>query len=326
MTQPVGRTGRAGFRRRPTRRHRRNQFIRRAFLISTLAVLVVAVSVVALSYLSPSLFRARREPGPTPQQSEASREHLLLTNQKALRPAVEGRLVYPYSVIPGGVEDIRELKFIAEHDPIVASHYAGFDYDHARIVRLVLAQTAYVSYRIGNHIYWTRHRLALHKGEKLITDGKKTIRARCGNRVETLPQQATSSVEPSPEKFDQPVRSGAGTATNTLPVPYRSALMNRPPVMGTEPSMPLSLYDPMEGGYLIPLSAPPIPAPVCSPAKGKGGSSGSGATGGKKKKGNACGPGVPTTIPEPGTWLLVASGIGLIAWQTRRRYSRPEVC
>lgn len=323
MTQPDGRTGLVGFRRRPTRRHRRNQFIRRASLISTLAVLIVAVSVVALSYLSPSLFHAQRGPVPTPQQSEASRQHLLLTNQQAMRPAIEGRLVYPYSVIPGGVQDIRELKFIAEHDPVVASHYSGFDYDHARIVRLVLAQTAYVSYRIGNHIYWTRHRLALHKGEKLITDGRKTIRARCGNRVETLPQQATSSVEPSPEKFDQPIRSGAGTATNTAPVPYRSALMNRPPVMGAEPSMPLSLYDPMEGGYLVPLSVPPIPAPVCSPVKTKGGGS-SGTTGGKGKKGTACGPGTPETVPEPGTWLLVASGLGLIFWQFRRG-RRPEL-
>jgi hypothetical protein len=81
--------------------------------------------------------------------TEASRDLVLHAQQEALR-SMEGRTVYKYSVVPGGVRDARELKWAVEHDPIVAAHYAGFDYDHARVVRLVLARTAYVSYRIGN--------------------------------------------------------------------------------------------------------------------------------------------------------------------------------
>jgi len=112
------------------------------------------------------------------------------------------------------VEDVKELKWVAEHDPIVGAHYAGFDYARAQVVRLTLARTVYVSYRIGNRIYWTRRRVKLHKGEKLITDGRMTARSRCANRVEETPQQQESSaVEPTPETLDQPIRAGEGTAS-----------------------------------------------------------------------------------------------------------------
>ncbi|HET9407942.1 MAG TPA: PEP-CTERM sorting domain-containing protein [Candidatus Sulfotelmatobacter sp.] len=250
--------------------------------------------------------------------------NLLMTNEEDFRPKNEGRPVYPYSVVPGGVADIRELKWVAEHDPIVAAHYAGFDYDHARVVRLVLERTAYVSYRIGNHIYWTRRRISLHKGEKLITDGKKTMRARCGNRVEEVPQQATSSSEPPAEKFEQPAQ---GTAVQAPPVPFQSALLNRRGVPGPEPNLPLNLFDPMEGTRWVPFSLPPLPSAVCAPTgkKGKNGSNGSGNgenSGKKGKKVGACGPGGPTVVPEPGTLLLVGSGIVFIAWFTRRKLVR----
>ena len=123
-----------------------------------------------------------------------------------------------------GVSDARELKRAAEHDPVVASHYAGFDYVNARIVRLVLARSAYVSYRVGNWVHWMRHRVRLMKGEKLITDGRITVRARCGNRVEEVPQQATSLTEPSAAKLDEPIRPSTGTAVTGPPVLFQSGL------------------------------------------------------------------------------------------------------
>jgi hypothetical protein len=73
---------------------------------------------------------------------------------------------------------VQELKGSAEHDPVVASHYAGLDYDRAPVVRLALARTAYLSYRIGNKVYWTRYRVSLNKGETVIPDGKMTARTR----------------------------------------------------------------------------------------------------------------------------------------------------
>jgi hypothetical protein len=45
-------------RRRPTRRHRRNRLLRRAFLLAGLLSLSFGLCKIALNHLSPSLFRA----------------------------------------------------------------------------------------------------------------------------------------------------------------------------------------------------------------------------------------------------------------------------
>jgi hypothetical protein len=216
------------------------------------------------------------------------------------------------------------LKWVAEHDPIVAAHYAGFDYARAQVVRLVLARTVYVSYRIGNHIYWSRRRLILHKGEKLITDGRITARVRCANRVEETPQQqAAAPAEPPVARFDEPVKAGSGTAMQSPPFPFESTLLNRPVTPGLEPAGPLSLYDPFVGGNFIALAPPPLPEGLCSPIKKKGNGIEITSTGGKKKKLGPCGGGGVEIVPEPGTWLLFASGLVLICWQARHKFARP---
>ncbi len=254
---------------------------------------------------------------PERQAVEASRNILLLTQQESLRQ-IESRPVYPYSVVPGGVRDARELKWVAQHDPVVASHYAGFDYDHAHVVRLVLARTAYLSYRIGNRVYWTRHRVALKKGETVITDGKITARSRCANRVEEAPQQATSSAEPPAAKFDEPVLPATGTALLNPPVPFESALLNRPGSPGLGPALPLSMVDPFGSGTWVPITPPPLPG-VCGVGKNKTGTGGTVIQG----KGNPCASGgAGGEVPEPGTWLLVASGLAAMYWKTRQRLSR----
>jgi hypothetical protein len=274
-------------------------------------------------YFSPSLFRTDRSVSPTFRQSELSNRSA--TVNQILSHVQPPRPVYPYSVVAGGVEDVNELKWVAEHDPIVGAHYAGFNYARAQVVRLALARTVYVSYRIGNHIYWTRRRVKLHKGEKLITDGTMTARTRCGNRVEDTPQQQASAKEPAPEKFDQPIGVGEGTAMQSPPAAFQSALLNRPQIPSLEPSDPLTAYSPFGGGAFLPLSVPPLPEGLCAPKKKKGstGTEGEGDTNGKKKKVGPCGNGgLPGTVPEPGTWLLFASGMVAIFWRARRMLSR----
>lgn len=311
-------------RRRRTRRHNRNRLLRRALLLTVLGAVSFGLSAIALRYFSPSLFRASSSSEPSRQAVEASRNLLLLTQQETLH-SIENRPVYPYSVVPGGVQSGRELKWVAEHDPVVAAHYAGFDYDHARIVRLTLARTVYLSYRIGNKVYWTSHRISLHKGETLITDGKITGRTRCANRVEEVPQQATSLMEPPAVKFEEPVAPAVGTATQTPPVPYQSALLNRPNLPGGPPP-PLVLYDPFGPGNWVPIDPPPLPG-VCGVGKEKNGTSTAVAavtTVGKKgKTGNPCGPGAGGgEVPEPGTWVLMITGLALMYWTTRKKLAR----
>ena len=306
-------------RRRRTHRHRRNRAARRAIVFAVAVVFVAATSTAALRYFSPSLFGKQSIPTiPEPSQAGLNRTAL---NQILLRTP-PSRPVYPYSVVPGGVEDAKELKWVAEHDPVVAAHYAGFNYARAQVVRLTLARTAYVSYRIGNHIYWTHRRITLHKGEKLITDGRMTARGRCANRVEGTPQQEASPAEPSAEKFDQPLREGSGTAMQSPGVPFESAL-NRAPAPGLEAAAPLTLYDPFVGGSWVPISPPPLPAALCGPAKKSGAAGTTGDSGNSGKKKTVCTvSGGPEPIPEPGTWITFASGLSAILWQARRKLSR----
>lgn len=310
-------------RRRRTHRHRRNRVIRRWLAVAVAAVFVASVSTLAMRYLSPSLFRARQSAPSTFQQSELNQNRAVALNQ-ILSRAQPSRPIYPYSVVLGGVEDVKELKWVAEHDPIVGAHYAGFDYARAQVVRLTLARTVYVSYRIGNRIYWTRRRITLHKGEKLITDGRMTARTRCANRVEETPQQeAASPVEPTEQKLDQPVRTGEGTAMQAPPVAFESALLNRPQTPGLGPAGPLSLYNPFVGGGFVSISVPPLPEGVCAPVKKKGatGTEVEGNAAGKKKTPGPCGSsgGPGGTVPEPGTWVLFASGLAAIFWRFRRK-------
>jgi len=317
-------------RKRRSRRHRRNRQVRRGLLVFACALFTFAFSAVALRYLTPSLFHEARNAEPDRKAAEASRNLFLASQKEALRQ-LEGRTVYKYSVVPGGVRDAQELKWAAEHDPVVAAHYAGFDYDHAHVVKLVLARTAYVSYRIGNKVYWTRHRVSLKKGETVITDGKITARSRCANRVEEMPQQATLESEPPAARFDESVQPLPGTALNAPPVPFQSALVNHNPIPGLGPAVPLSSFDPIANGGITPVLMPALPG-VCGVGvkkKPKGSDAISsvplGTDGKKKKTVDPCasgGGGGGGEVPEPGTWILMASGVAGLYWKARHKLSR----
>jgi hypothetical protein len=140
---------------------------------------------------------AELQPGPaaapeTPQLSPAS----ALT-----------RPVFPYSIVPGGVLTPAEVERAIARDPVVAAHYAGLDPRALRVVRLQEPRQAYVSYRIGNQVYWTRKKLSLKAGETVLTDGKMTVRARCGNQVADAVLGQTSAAEPSEQTFDAPTET-----------------------------------------------------------------------------------------------------------------------
>jgi hypothetical protein len=286
-------------------------------------VLTLSFSSVALRYLSPSLFKASQNEEPDRQSVENTRDRFLAVQRAALSE-FEKRPVYRYSVVPGGVRSVQELKRAAERDPVVALHYAGFDFNHAQVVRLALARSAYVSYRIGNRVFWTHHQVTLKKGESLITDGKITARTRCANRVEETPQQENSQSEPPVAKFEELVSPKMGTAIESPPAPFQSALANRGPVGSLGPALPLGMYDPLGGGQgWVPITPPPLPS-VCGVGGKKPKTSGiESASASKKKKFDPCGSGGSVgVVPEPGTWLLVASGLVFMFWKARDKFVR----
>lgn len=321
MSVPESGKAQLTVKRRRTRRHRRHLIIRRWLFLAVLAGFTACASTIALRYLGLPMFSSWRQTAPGSERTSLSREQALL--DQILSQVQPSRPLYPYSVVPGGVNDAKELKWVAEHDPVVAAHYAGFDYDRARVVQLTLARTAYVSYRIGNHIYWMSRRIALHKGEKLITDGRLTARGRCGNQVAENPQPEVSPAQPSPEALEKP-QDGAGSATPAPPVPFESALLNRPLAPDLEPGAPLNSNTPFGGGNLIAIAPPAFPVGLCAPLPKKGTAAieGGEVTNGKKKPGPCgSGGGGPSTVPEPATWMMLITGLAAI-WLLRHKLSR----
>ena len=130
-------------------------------------------------------------------------------------PALK-RPVYPYSIIPGGIYTVDELSHAVGRDPLVSSHYRGFDLPRAHTQQLAQSRMAYVSYRRHDAVYWTRRPLLLKRGETVLSDGSNLIRARCGNRISDSPQSPVAADEPSADAWDV---TGESDSSTTPPTP-----------------------------------------------------------------------------------------------------------
>ena len=224
------------------------------------------------------------------------RQDLLWTSPHATKRAryvdrIPG--VYPYSVVPGGLKDPASLREVAARDRAVSQHYARFDYSKAHLVRVTEPREVYVSYRIRNTIFWTHKKIRLPAGELLLTDGKITARAKCGNQVSEAAKPDVSDQEPEEAVLDQPV------ALEGPPLPPRLG----PPAFNLPIGPPVAtpLY---AGGFVFPY------APL-------GGSPVSGCQVKNGVMDKNCRPHKPPT-PEPATIILIASGLAIVTWRYRK--------
>jgi len=209
------------------------------------------------------------------------------------------RTVYPYSIVPGGIQNGEELRRVVEHDSVVANHYAGFDFRHARVIELDQPKLFYLSYRMGNKIFWTHKQLMLFKGERLITDGNISARTRCANQVSVLPHVEVSPAEPQVAQMEQPVPAPIALP-NSVPASYPEM----PPIAGLGSPTPPG-GGPVPIGILPPIASPP----TCVPPKD-----------GKPGKPKPCPPGPPPPgVPEPATVLLFSSGLASIYLRLRKK-------
>ena len=213
------------------------------------------------------------------------------------------RLVYPYSVIPGGINSADELRAAAAHDPVIGAHYSGFDYHRARMVEVKTARAVYVSYRRNGKIFWTHKQATLYPGEKLLTDGRTSARTRCGNQVSTLPQVNTSPFEPAVAELDRPDAVASGM-TQVLPGNVDADLFPFDPLL---PLGPLSaggrfMGGPQAGAFVpYPLGGGFVgPTRLSKPPSGGTGGSGTGAPGGGSPGGGGPGGGGPGGGGSPG--------------------------
>jgi hypothetical protein len=112
------------------------------------------------------------------------------------------RPVFRYSVVPGGVYAPRELQRRATWDDVVRGHYADVTLETLRVETVPAPITAYVSYRRGDQIFWTRRPVRIEAGELILTNGVAAVRARCGNRISFEPLLPVAEDEPALVELD----------------------------------------------------------------------------------------------------------------------------
>ncbi len=307
---------------RRRRSHRRRRVRRAATVLGLLALVSLTAWWIASHHSFSRSYSIAARPNPDWARGNASQNLALLAGSGWSAPATDaGRPVYPYSVVPGGVRTPQDLHEASDRDRVVARHFAGFDFQKAKVVKLDEAQLVYLSYRIHDRVFWTKKRIHLRKGEKLITDGKITARTRCGNRVSVLPQKAVSPEEPLAEKFEEPIAGGGSATQIAFPGNFESALLTRPDPFGF--TAPPSLFGPSGPGGFPGFFPPPLPTGSCETASDEKLEKQLGIVDDEKKE-KHCPPGLPppAPVPEPGTMLLVSSGITGIYLRYRKSASR----
>jgi hypothetical protein len=205
-----------------------------------------------------------------------------------------GGIRYPYSIVPGGVHSIEDVKKAVASDSVVAEHYQSLSIGALRMQRVVQLRPMHLSYRVGNDVYWTKRTVALHPGEWFLTDGRELLRVRCGNRMSERAQLPVSDREPPVEAFDQ-------AAPIAVPEPSASQIFSE-----WEDAAPFdrseSSAEPLAATELLPGLVPLV--------------------GGGKVEGFG-GSGNLHAVPEPGTLLLVGVALaGGTILRLRRSASR----
>ncbi len=244
-------------RRRYVRRRRRSQFRR---------TLVIAVAAIALLQ---AVFLTRRQQKPDgPSISTSGERSFPPITQTGLFRDFD-RPIYPLSVIRGGAYTAEEANAAIDRDPVVAEHYSVFQRALLTTVRSPFTRAVFVSYRRGNAIYWTRHPIALHEHETLLTDGANYARARCGNRISLVQQLPVSDEEPNADFLDSP------ESDDSLPPALLEAALpldqeSLPPAVETAPAIRVKsqlLADPVIWNLYIATFQPRFSAVISATAQ-----------------------------------------------------------
>jgi hypothetical protein len=261
--------------------------------------------------------------------------------------------VYRHSVIPGGVHSARELAVALDTDAVARDHYKTVAADRVRVKTLDAPRQAYVSYRVGDQIYWTKEKVSLATGESILTDGNVEIRARCGNAISTQPNTPTSENEPPPPELDEVLDPPTRGFVPGEAILFLFPGLGSPPLAGDTSNPGATSYP--GGGFFFPVSGgggssslqassslppytwneflPSVPSQV-PPVGGHAGGDGEGEPGDSGGYGDPGGggdgdpqdpppTGPPVAVPEPGTFLLLTVGAMSALARRLRRRSRP---
>ena len=300
---------------RPTK-HDRTSILKARFVLVLIAILPLAFC---------AFFRSPQ--GQIPQSpltlSDSSPSPPFWSSVDSASPtdASSFRPVYPYSVIPRGAETAEELRTAIYRDPVVSAHYSDFRVRAVRAIRLSSEHQFFVSYRVGNQVYWTKKKITLHSGEMLLTDGEHLARTRCGNRLSEVPAVPTAPSEPSDHSFNTPVvplspeltaapLSGSpiwpGSPAPIVLVSSGAAPQPAPSPL-IPPFVPTACCFTSAGPSSTP-SSPGHPAPPPSPSQPP-----------PYSPSGPYSPTPPIAAPEPGALTLAAAGLTLLLVLRRLR-------
>ena len=218
--------------------------------LGAIAVLLAEALLLA-AFLAPAQVHPADSSTPQPFFSAADQFNLPFdtvrdNSSSADSPAVQA--LYPYSVIPGGARTSGELHNAVESDSTVRAHYADFVVANTRVERIQKPQAFYVSYRIGNNIFWTKNAVLIPAGETVLSDGTHMARTRCGNRLSLAPVAPVSKTEPATEAMEA-ASPAVLLANNESPVelpvaPPPMTSIETPPVAPVPGAPPLGFFFP----------------------------------------------------------------------------------
>lgn len=230
-------------------------------LFRTLLLLVPPVLLVTFIVLYLGAHGSSRQPAQSQALSQSETTQPANWQQSPLveTPIPAGsRPVFPFSIVPGGVRNAKELQAASSSDPVVARHYSDFKLANARSIRLDHPVAMYVSYRRENRVFWTRNRMVVPAGETLLTDGENLARTRCGNRLSPVAAKPVAAMDPTVEELEQPSFVPPLLA-GLLPGGEISSFGGSPPA--TPPGTPTGPIGSTSGGSVTPPVLPPILLP-----------------------------------------------------------------
>jgi len=180
--------------RRRRRRLKRRRSLTYAYVSAAIIIAIVALAAIITLHSTNSV----------PSEDDPSETESIIDRSVLGRVDTPGiaRAVYRHSVIPGGIYSVDEAADATGRDAVAAAHYSDVDLPALRVKQLPAVRRAYVSYRVRDRIYWTRHTVELQAGEAILTDGRNMIRARCGNRISADAREPTADDEPVPAELD----------------------------------------------------------------------------------------------------------------------------
>ncbi|HWZ55265.1 MAG TPA: hypothetical protein VNZ63_04285 [Verrucomicrobiae bacterium] len=269
--------------KRVLRRFSRGQ---RGWLNSAAAITIAALACSAYWFA----LRSSHSPDPRPAEINSGAS----PNSSADSPLASGKIraaeanqsqsartVYPYSIVPGGIHSVAELKAAIATDAVVSAEYSGFHLEDARVIRLDHDRSVHVSYRVGDRVFWTSRELKLAKGETLITDGVVTARTKCGNLISDDFVGPVSPNEPTELALNTPLEMhydpGDPASDDRFPelvpppagVPSSSSYLPSPPEGGrSTPLVPILLVPQPSPRPYAPAPPPPSPPIVNAPEPG----------------------------------------------------------